>query len=104
MGGQEPFEFTNLVSELAPPGVLKDSEVRTQACAVSFSRNSVLLRNVADILCSVDVSLQFLERRKGPRVVQWHQRAVALFHQIRDRASILIQCWYVVKVAVSGCL
>merc|ERR1712194_694516 len=25
-GGQEPFEFTNLVSELAPPGVLKDSE------------------------------------------------------------------------------
>jgi len=26
VGGQEPFEFTNLVSELAPPGVLKDSE------------------------------------------------------------------------------
>ena len=43
MGGQEPFEFTNLVSELAPPGVLKDSEVRAQACAVSYSRDLVLL-------------------------------------------------------------
>ena len=73
-------------------------QLQQRSCAAKH------LRNVADILCSVDVSLQFLERSKGPRVVQWHQRAVALFHQICDRASILIQCWYVVQVAVSGCV